>query len=99
MQASENESEVAQSCPTLSDPMDYNLPSYSVHGIFHARVLEWVAIAFSTSTCYPSPIKFMPICQHVKSTYGLTVPRLEGLDKSEMLPLITPCFSSSHWEI
>ena len=42
-----SESEVAQSCPTLSDPMDCSLPSSSVHGIFQARVLEWVAIAFS----------------------------------------------------
>ena len=36
-----------QSCPTLSDPMDYSLPGSSVHGIFQARVLEWGAIAFS----------------------------------------------------
>ena len=42
-----SESEVVQSCPTLSDPMDCSLPSSSVHGIFQARVLEWVAIAFS----------------------------------------------------
>ena len=42
-----SESEVAQSCPTLSDPMDCSLPGSSVHGIFQARVLEWVAIAFS----------------------------------------------------
>ena len=41
-----SESEVAQSCPTLSDPMDCSLPG-SVHGIFQARVLEWGAIAFS----------------------------------------------------
>ena len=40
-----SESEVAQSCPTLSDPMDYSLPGSSVHGIFQARVLEWGAIA------------------------------------------------------
>ena len=40
-------SEVAQSYPTLSDPMDCSLPSSSVHGIFQARVLEWGAIAFS----------------------------------------------------
>ena len=39
-----SESEVAQSCPTLSDPMDCSLPGFSVHGIFQARVLEWVAI-------------------------------------------------------
>ena len=40
-----SESDVAQSCPTLSDPMDYSLPGSSVHGIFQARVLEWGAIA------------------------------------------------------
>ena len=43
----ESESEVAQSRPTLSDPMDCSLPGSSVHGIFQARVLEWGAIAFS----------------------------------------------------
>ena len=42
-----SESEVAQSCPTSSDPMDCSLPGSSVHGIFQARVLEWGAIAFS----------------------------------------------------
>ena len=45
-----SESEVAQSCPTLSDPMDCSLPGSSAHGIFQARVLEWVAIAFSEIT-------------------------------------------------
>ena len=43
-----SQSEVAQLCLTLSDPMDYSLPGSSVHGIFQARVLEWGAIAFST---------------------------------------------------
>ena len=42
-----HESEVAQSCPTPSDAMDCSLPGSSTHGIFQARVLEWVAIAFS----------------------------------------------------
>ena len=42
-----SESEVTQSCPTLSDPMDCSLPGSSVHGIFQARVLEWGAIVFS----------------------------------------------------
>ena len=42
-----SESEVAQSCLTLSDPIDCSLPGSSVHGILQARVLEWVAIAFS----------------------------------------------------
>ena len=41
-----SESEVTQSCLTPSDPMDCSLPGSSVHGIFQARVLEWVAIAF-----------------------------------------------------
>ena len=44
-----SESEVAQACPTLSDPMDCSLPGPSVQGIFQARVLERGAIAFSTS--------------------------------------------------
>ena len=47
-----SESEVAQSCPTLSDPIDCSLPGSSVHGIFQARVLEWGAIAFSKKNIY-----------------------------------------------
>ena len=45
-----SESEVAESYPTLSDPMDCSLPGSSVHRIFQARVLEWGAIAFSKET-------------------------------------------------
>ena len=41
------ESEVAQSCPTLSNPMDWSLPGFSIHGIFQAKLLEWGAITFS----------------------------------------------------
>ena len=51
-----SESEVAQSCPTLSDPMDCRLPSSSAHAIFQARVLEWVAIVdlnINTKTIKP----------------------------------------------
>ena len=47
MREVKSKSEVAQSCPTLSDPMDCNLPGSSVHAIFQARVLEQGAIAFS----------------------------------------------------
>ena len=43
---SESEREVAQSCLTLCDPVDCNLPGSSVHGILQARILEWVAISF-----------------------------------------------------
>ena len=49
MHESEKSSEVAQSCPTLRDPMDCSLPGSSIHGIFQARVLEWGAIAFSVA--------------------------------------------------
>ena len=47
-----SQSEVAQLCPTPSDPMDCSLPGSSIHGIFQARVLEWVAIAFSKNKSY-----------------------------------------------
>ena len=46
-------SEVTQSCPTLCDPMDCSLPGASVHGIFQATVLEWVAISFSRGSSRP----------------------------------------------
>ena len=64
-----SESEVAQSCPTLSDPIDCSLPGSSAHGIFQARVLEWGAIAFSnkvinvsqySSNCFVYIISFNP---------------------------------------
>ena len=42
-----------KSCPTLSDPMDCSLPGFSVHGIFEARILEWVAISFSRGSSPP----------------------------------------------
>ena len=46
----ESESEVAQLCPTLGNPMDCSLPGSSVHGIFQARIVRWGAIAFSNLT-------------------------------------------------
>ena len=46
-------SEVAQSCPTLCDPMDCSLPGSSVHGILQARILEWIAISFSRGSSWP----------------------------------------------
>ena len=51
-----HESEVPQSCPTVSDPMDCSLPGSSIHGIFRARVLEWGAITFSITSPYWSSI-------------------------------------------
>ena len=49
---SESESEVAQSCPTLCDPLDCRLPGSSLHEILQARVLEWVAISFSRGSSW-----------------------------------------------
>ena len=51
LRGNESESEAAQLCLTLSDPMDCSLPGSSIHGSFQARVLEWGAIAFSTCHC------------------------------------------------
>ena len=60
-----SKSEVAQSCLTLRDPMDCSLPGSSIHGIFQARVLEWVAIAFSekdhTTTTATKSLQSCPI--------------------------------------
>ena len=56
-----SESEISQSCPTLSDPMDRSLPGSSVHGIFQARVLEWGAIAFSEKAGYKIVYDFIGI--------------------------------------
>ena len=61
-----SESEVAQSCPTLRDPMDCSLPGSSGHGILQARVLEWGAIAFSIKllimlkSCFCDPMDCSP---------------------------------------
>ena len=57
-----SKSEVAQSCPTLSDPIDCSLSGSPVHGIFQARVLEWIAIAFSegSSGCAQKYRKLQP---------------------------------------
>ena len=68
-----SESEVAQLCPTLSDPMDCSLPGSSIHGIVQARVLEWGAIAFSdiyTHTyIYTSIYTYTYICINTYSIY------------------------------
>ena len=60
-------SEVAQSCPTLSDPMDCSPSGSSVHGIFQARVLEWGAIAFSIA------INYLPLIHSVTMDKSLNV--------------------------
>ena len=56
-----SESEVAQSRPTLCDPVDSSLPGSSIHRIFQARVLEWGAIAFSRVIMEPKKIKSVTV--------------------------------------
>ena len=68
------ESEVAQSCPTLSDPMDCSLPGSSVHGICQARVLEWGAIAFSVFILSDFQIYFHAFLSDSLRPYGLWPP-------------------------
>ena len=62
-----SESEVVQSCPTLSDAMDCSLPGSSVDGIFQARVLEWGAIAFSDLSLYHKSINTATITQVIQT--------------------------------
>ena len=68
-----SQSEVAQSCPTLSDPMDCSLLGSSTHGIFQARVLEWGAIAFSILCPFCSLNVFSPHSPFLTS-FGLIFP-------------------------
>ena len=67
-----SEKEVTQSCPTLSDLMDCSLPGSSIHGIFQARVLEWVAIAFSAMKASFTLFFEVPRPKH---TQALRVPK------------------------
>ena len=79
-----SESEVAQLCPTLSDPMDCSLPGSSIHGIFQARVLEWGAIAFSTGVCFKKSRTGLLVLPNTNSCVQCTVkpnkPKCQGLE-------------------
>ena len=79
-----SQSEVAQSCPTLSDPMGCSLPGSSVHGIFQARVLEWGAIAFS---------RCLPHCRHILYHLGHQGIRAAKLFPEKGMPRVDsrPC--------
>ena len=73
-----SESEVAQSCPTLSDPMDCSPPGFSIHGIFPARVLEWGSIAFSAQNLWDSVKavlrgRFIAILEKAMTTHSSTL--------------------------
>ena len=92
-----NESEVAQSCPTLSDHMDCSLPGSSVHGIFQARVLEWGAITFSLLVCAAAAAKLLQLCPTLcdpidGSTPGSPVP---GILQARTLEWVAISFSNA----
>ena len=70
-----SESEVAQLCPTLCDPMDYSLPGSSVHGIFQARVLEWGAIAFSILKPHEDKMNFKSLGRMCDEWYNFHGPQ------------------------
>ena len=77
-----SQSEVAKSCPTLSDPMDCSLPGSSIHGIFQARVLEWGAIAFSIFFIHSSVDMYLvPFSRSVVSNSS----RPHGLQPTRLL--------------
>ena len=72
-----SESEVAQSCPTPSDPLDCSPPGSSVHGIFQARVLEWGAIAFSSLLSSPCQIPIHTKHIHLIPTFPQSLNSLQ----------------------
>ena len=80
-----SEREVAQSCPTLSGPMDYSLPGSSVHGISQARVLEWGAIAFSTYGNYIHLVHGIPA---LPPTHCVTLGKLLTFFEFQLLLLL-----------
>ena len=88
-----SESEVAQSCPTLSDAMDCSPPGSSIHGIFQARVLEWGAIAFSV---LKYDVHNKTYTAYVCSSLSLIQPNTQRSTLGSLMPgpsqsLFTPC--------
>ena len=89
-----SESEVPQWCPTLSDSTDCSLPGSSVHGIFQARVLEWVAIAFSKACMHAKLLQSCPtLCEPIDgSPPGSAVP---GILQARVLEWVAIAFSKA----
>ena len=81
-----SESEVAQSCLTLSDPMDCSLPGSFVHGIFQARVLEWVAIVFSKYKHWTPLILLFLKIEHSIISYVVTLAQQNCLSVPSKMP-------------
>ena len=81
-----SESEVAQSCLTLSDPMDCSLPGSSIHGIFQARVPEWGAIAFSVQN--PTYLQLQPFFKKTHNFYKLYLSLKDGISGYTVITLL-----------
>ena len=85
--------EVAQSCLTLCNPMDYSLPGSSIHGIFQARILEWVAISFSRRSSQPRD--WTRVSRIVMQTlYHLSHQGSNGTEGWVLAKSLTYCFHS-----
>ena len=89
-----NESEVPQSCLTLSDPMDFSPPGSSVHGIFQASILEWSAIALPSAAAAAKSLQLCPtLCDPIDgSPPGSSVP---GILQARILEWVAISFSSA----
>jgi len=89
------QSEVAQSCPILCNPMDYSLKASSVHGIFQARILEWVAISFSRRSSRPGDQTWVSKVIHGIDVYNSKYmkqskcPTKVCIDKAMLFPVVT----------
>ena len=81
-----SESEVTQLCLTLRDPIDCSLPGFSVHGVFQARVLEWVAIAFSVTNL-----------DSILKSRDITLPTKVHLVKAMVFPVVT--YGCENWTV
>ena len=94
-----SESEVAQLCPTLSNPMDYRLPGSSIHGIFQAEVLEWGAIAFSKvhSSTYKIYSPQRPMIQH-REPYPTLCNNVQNLRRASLVAQMVKNLPAM-WEI
>ena len=96
-----SESEVAQSCPTLSDPMDCRLPGSSVHGIFQARVLEWGAIAFyyptAAAAAAAAAAKSLQLCPTLCNPIDSSPPSfsIPGILQARVLERVAIAFSDA----
>ena len=99
-----SESEVAQSCPTLWDPMDYSLPGSSVHEIFQARVLEWVAMPSSRyQATAAAAAKLLQSCPTLCDPIDSSSPGFPSLGFSRQehwsgLPFPSPMYESEKWK-